>query len=251
MLQRTKQQESHQKISLRPGLKDVTANHSRFAKNRRWFAQVAFTASRVLGTLLSAIDFFSFLPYFLWGWEMVKKKKKKGRRDEEIEEEEGLNFTFVATPSVKAEVRIGVEKITILEPIIAESLDDFMRWMQAAGLSVAFHYNDVVVAAGIMEDYHKKLYEDGEAVFSLLIVAKMEEYQKKLIEGGFQVEVFPANCSPIATLLGEIGETIFHIFKEAFEEAGEELEMVEEAERVEGEVEEEAEEEAEEVRESE
>lgn len=161
---------------------------------------------------------------------MAKKKKKKGRRDEEIEEGGGLNFTFVATPSAKAEVRIGAEKITILEPIIAESLDDFMRWMQAAGLSVAFHYNDVVVAAGIMEDYHKRLYEGGEAVFSLLIVARMQEYQKKLIEGGFQVEVFPANCSPIATLLGEIGETLFYIFEEAFEELREESEVMEEAE---------------------
>ena len=161
---------------------------------------------------------------------MAKKKRRKGGRSEEIEEEEGLKFTFVTTPSAKAEVRIGAEKITILEPIIAESLDDFMRWMQAAGLSVAFHYNDVVVAAGIMEDYHKRLYEDGEAVFSLLIVARMQEYQKKLIEGGFQVEVFPANCSPIATLLGEIGETLFYIFEEAFEELREESGVMEEAE---------------------
>ncbi|MCD6209505.1 MAG: hypothetical protein J7J01_01180 [Methanophagales archaeon] len=168
---------------------------------------------------------------------MAKRKRKKGRRGKDREErEEGLNFTFVTAPSAKAEVRIGAEKITILEPIVAESLDDFMRWMQAAGLSVAFHYNDVVVAAGIMEDYHKRLYEGGEAVFSLLIVAEMQEYQKKLIEGGFQVEVFPANCSPIATLLGEIGETVFHIFKEAFEEMRE-LEVAEGSEEVEEEAE--------------
>jgi len=66
MLQRTKQQESRQKISLRPGLRDVTANHSRFAKNRRWSAQAASTASKALEMLHSATNFFSsHLIFFL------------------------------------------------------------------------------------------------------------------------------------------------------------------------------------------
>jgi len=144
---------------------------------------------------------------------MVRKKKK--RRERKGEEEEGGNFslTFTAAPTVECEVRIGPERITILEPIVADSLRDFMRWMQAAGLSVAFHHNNIIVAAGIMEDFHKRLYEDGDAVFSLLIVAEMEEYQEKLIEGGFQVEVFPAECSPMASLLGMIGEDVFKAFK--------------------------------------
>jgi len=67
MLQRTKQQESRQKISLRPGLKDVTANPSKSAKNRRWSAQAASTASRAPGTSHSAIDFSFLLALFSLG----------------------------------------------------------------------------------------------------------------------------------------------------------------------------------------
>ena len=149
---------------------------------------------------------------------MVKKAKRMS----------GLELTPIAAEQVEATFVVIPREIRILETAFAQSLEDFVRYLNVFGIPCAFYLEagvipavtkGIVFAVGRGQEFYESLVE-GRMIIPLLVVAEMEKYAPKIEYGGVQIDVFRVETHPLMTTVAQIAAALLRIGRGEVEDGG-------------------------------
>ena len=152
------------------------------------------------------------------GGKMVKKAKRMS----------GLELIPIAAEHVEATFILIPREIRILETAFAQSLEDFVRYLNVFGIPCAFYLEagviptaakGIVFAVGRGQDFYESLVE-GRLIIPLLVVAEMENYTPKIEHGGVQIDVFRVETHPLMATVAQIAATLLRIGRGEVEDEG-------------------------------
>jgi len=140
----------------------------------------------------------------------------------------GLELTPIAAEHVEATFILIPREIRILETALAQSLEDFVRYLNVFGIPCAFYLEagiipsitkGIVFAVGRGQDFYESLAE-GRMIIPLLVVAEMESYTPKIEYGGVQIDVFRVETHPLMATVAQIAAALLRIGRGEVEDGG-------------------------------